>query len=122
MRGLLQKTEQGWVVDYPQAFNNSRLPLHPKNEEMAESSFTAKFTKYVDFEIVKEYTDEHTNQVQSYAKLVKPQADKTDRKVKLKDYQEMAEDAWEGCDGCTEDDKHFFIKGYIAAIHRMEID
>lgn len=122
MRGLLQKTEQGWVVDYPQAFNNGRLPLHPKNEEMVESSFTAKFTKYVDFEIVKEYTDEHTNQVQSYAKLVKPQADKTERKVKLKAYQEMAEDAWEVCDGCTEDDKHFFIKGYIAAIHRMEID
>lgn len=122
MKGLLYKTEQGWMVDYPQAFNNGILPLHPKDEEMMDSIFTAKFTKDVNFEIVKEYTDEHTNQVQSYAKLVKPQADKTDRKVKLKAYQEMAENSWEGCDGCTEDDKYFYIKGYVAALCISEID
>ena len=70
MKGFLHKTEEGWMVDYPQAFNNGRLPLHPKDAEMMESAFTDKFTRDVDFEIVKEYTDRHTNQVQSYAKLV----------------------------------------------------
>lgn len=45
-------------------------PLYPKDEEMIESMFTAKFTRDVNFKIVKEYIDEHTNQVQSYAKLV----------------------------------------------------
>jgi hypothetical protein len=122
MKGFLNKTEQGWVVDYGQPFNNGRLPLHPKDVEMVGFAFTSAFTRDIDFEIVKEYTDEHTNQVQSYAKLVKPQADKTERKVKLKAYQEMAENSWEGCDGCTEDDKYFYIKGYMAAMLGKEIN
>ena len=122
MKGFLNKSEQGWVVDYAQPFNNYRLPLHPKDAEMVDSMFTAKFTRDVSFEIVKEYTDEHTNQVQSYAKLVHQYADKSDREVKISAYQKMAENSWEGCDGCTEDDKYFYIKGYVAALCRSEIN
>jgi hypothetical protein len=122
MKGFLNKTEQGWVVDYGQTFNNHRLPLHPKDVEMVESFFTAKFTRDINFEIVKEYTDEHTNQVQSYAKLVNITSDKSDREVKLSAYKEMAENSWEGCDGCTEDDKYFYIKGYMAAMNGKEIN
>jgi len=122
MKGLLHKSEQGWMVDYSQAFNNGRLPLHPKDVEMVDSIFTAKFTRDVDFEIIKEYIDKHTNQVQSYAKLVNITSDKSDREVKLSAYKEMAENSWEGCDGCTEDDKYFYIKGYMAAMNGKEIN
>jgi hypothetical protein len=48
--------------------------------------------------------------------------DKSDREVKLSAYKEMAENSWEGCDRCTEDDKYFYIKGYVAALCRSEID
>jgi hypothetical protein len=34
MKGILKKTEQGWVVDYSQTFNNGRLPLHPDSESL----------------------------------------------------------------------------------------
>ena len=122
MKGFLYQRELGWFVKATNDMAEVIYLLHPKDAEMMESVFTDKFNRLVDFEIVKEYTDEHTNQVQSYAKLVKPQADKTERKVKLKAYQEMAENSWEGCDGCTEDDKYFYIKGYVAALCRSEIE
>jgi hypothetical protein len=122
MKGFLNKTEQGWVVDYGQPFNNGRLPLHPKDEEMVESAFTSSFTRDIEFDIVKEYTDKYSNQVQSYAKLVNITPDKSDREVKISAYQKMAENSWEGCDGCTEDDKYFYIKGYMAAMIRKEIN
>jgi len=122
MKGFLNKTERGWFVGPTNDMAGVIYPLHPKDEEMVESAFTSSFTRDIEFEIVKEYTDKHTNQVQSYAKLVKPQADKTERKVKLNAYQEMAENSWEGCDGCTEDDKYFYIKGYMAAMLGKEIN
>jgi superfamily II DNA helicase RecQ len=122
MKGFLYQRELGWFVKATNDMAEVIYLLHPKDAEIMESAFTDKFNRLVDFEIVKEYTDEHTNQVQSYAKLVKPQADKTERKVKLKAYQEMAENSWEGCDGCTEDDKYFHIKGYMAAMLGKEIN
>ena len=122
MKGFLYQRELGWFVKATNDMAEVIYLLHPKDAEMMESAFTDKFTRDVDFEIVKDYADEHTNQVQSYAKLVKPQADKTERKVKLKAYQEMAENSWEGCDGCTEDDKYFYIKGYMAAMLGKEIN
>jgi hypothetical protein len=71
MKGLLHKTERGWFVGPTNDISEVMYPLHPKDKEMMESTFTDKSTINVDFEIVKEYTDKHTNQVQSYAKLVK---------------------------------------------------
>jgi hypothetical protein len=34
------------------------------------------------------------------------------------DIYQLAEDAWNGCDGCTESDKYFWIQGYVAAVMR----
>ena len=70
MKGFLYKTELGWVVGPTNDMPAVIYLLHPKDAEMVESAFTEKFTSDIDFEIVKEYTDKHTNQVQSYAKLV----------------------------------------------------
>jgi len=70
MKGLLHKSEQRWLVGPIDNMAGTIYPLHPKDEEMIESMFTAKFTRDINFEIVKEYIDEHTNQVQSYAKLI----------------------------------------------------
>jgi len=33
--------------------------------------------------------------------------------------QGMAEQAWEGCDGCTEQDKDIWVKGYMAGALRI---
>lgn len=122
MKGLLHKSEQGWFVGPTDNMAGTIYPLHPKYANSYDSEY--EYYGAIGFkpEIVKEYTDEHTNQVQSYAKLVKPQADKTERKVKISDYQKMAENSWEGCDGCTEDDKYFYIKGYMAAMFGKEIN
>jgi hypothetical protein len=78
MKGLLKKTETGnWVVLYTKHHPtmivkewNSSLPLHPECVKFYYLTDNDNRTN-VEFEIVKEYTDNHTNQVQSYAKLIK---------------------------------------------------
>jgi hypothetical protein len=78
MKGLLKKTEIGnWVVLYTKHHPtmivkewNSSLPLHPDCVKFYYLTENDNRTN-VEFEIVKEYTDNHTNQVQSYAKLIK---------------------------------------------------
>jgi len=40
----------------------------------------------------------------------------------LKKVYELAEESWEGCDGCDENDKHFFIKGFQAGYNRAKPD
>jgi galactose-1-phosphate uridylyltransferase len=39
-----------------------------------------------------------------------------DRIDKLKQDQELAESLWEGCDGCNENDKNFWINGFISGL------
>ena len=39
------------------------------------------------------------------------------KKLNLDEVTAMAEEAWEGCDGCDSNDKYFFINGYITAIY-----
>ena len=124
MKGLLHKTEQGWFVGPTDDMAGVIYRLHPKDEEMMDSIFTAKFTKDVNFEII--YVDvvdkEYLSNKVPYAKLVNMIPDKSDREVKLSTYKEMAENSWEGCDGCTEDDKYFYIKGYMVAMLGKEIN
>ena len=131
MKGLLHKSEQGWFVGPTDNMAGVIYPLHPKDVEMVESAFTEKFTSDIYFEIiyvdvvVKEYLYYHINNISNkvpYAKLVNMIPDKSDREVKLSAYKEMAENSWEGCDGCTEDDKYFYIKGYMAAMLGKEIN
>ena len=40
-------------------------------------------------------------------------AEKVDKMIgNLKEVYDLAMESWEGCDGCTEQDKHFFINGF----------
>ena len=86
MKGKLHKTKDGYwkvlyTVHHPKVMvkeYNMSLPLHPNNVIDVEQHIDATKISHnlqpnmeVEFEIVKEYTDSHTNQVQSYAKLVK---------------------------------------------------
>ena len=85
MKGTLHKTEKGWQVSYAihdmvaKRWTAGKLPLHPDDvKEIEEDSkifdnIEARIAAYpeVEFEVVKEYTDSHTNQVQKYAKLIK---------------------------------------------------
>ena len=80
MKGLLHKTEQGWFVGPTDDMAGVIYPLHPKDEEMMDSIFTAKFTKDVNFEII--YVDvvgkEYLSNKVPYAKLVNMTPDKSD--------------------------------------------
>ena len=41
-------------------------------------------------------------------------AEKVDKMIgNMKEVYDLAMESWEGCDGCTEDDKHFFINGFM---------
>jgi hypothetical protein len=35
----------------------------------------------------------------------------------IKSQKGLAESLWEGCDGCTDQDKHFWIKGFIQGLN-----
>jgi hypothetical protein len=41
------------------------------------------------------------------------------RMERVSELQGMAEQAWEGCDGCTEQDKDIWVKGYMAGALRI---
>ena len=71
MKGTLHKTEHGWAVRYSDMKFMPLLPLH--YDSLGKRDFGVFIEgKVVDFELVKEYIDDNTNQVQSYAKLIKP--------------------------------------------------
>jgi len=81
MKGILNKTKQGWIVIYDQILgdgivkrNQNALPLHRDDISDILSNPDSKIEnlvgKEVEFEVVKEYIDSHTNQVQKYAKLI----------------------------------------------------
>ena len=38
--------------------------------------------------------------------------------MNLEQLKQLAEEYWEGCDGCTEQDKYFWTKGYQAGYNR----
>ena len=38
------------------------------------------------------------------------------RKYKLALLEKMANEAWEGCHGCDENDKYFFTQGFVTAL------
>ena len=39
-----------------------------------------------------------------------------------KEIRKLAESAWEGCDGCDENDKYFWISGYIIGYLNARVD
>jgi len=36
--------------------------------------------------------------------------------------EQLANDYWEGCDGCDANDKYFFIKGFVCAYIQLQED
>lgn len=94
MKGRLYKTEKGWYVSYNEQTvilpgiknvkgsqkkiqTTTLIPLHPKDTNYYDSEYEyygeiGLKPEIVEFDIVKEYTDDYTNQVQKYAKLRKP--------------------------------------------------
>lgn len=80
MKGKLNKNERGWFVTYvhydfpPLEYKEKilSLPLHPKDVKTCNDYGDYSIgweDKEVEFEIIKEYIDSNSNQVQSYAKL-----------------------------------------------------
>jgi len=44
------------------------------------------------------------------------------RKAELERVKNLAEQSWEGCDGCDENDKNFFINGFIKGYLHLKLD
>jgi hypothetical protein len=96
MKGKLVKTEQGkWMVGtvcYADIWSNY-IPLHPNQAKYMQSPLLNNEGKEVEFEIVKEYTDSHTNQVQKYAKLIHHSVD-TNEMIE-DDVEKLVKEHWE---------------------------
>ncbi len=75
------------------------------------------------FESLREDKQEFKESVQS-GKFMPPHIkEKIDKLTdELKKVYELAEESWEGCDGCDENDKYFFIKGFQAGYNRAKPD
>ena len=67
MKGALLKENNQWIVEHWEGLKVKEYPLLPKD---ATSCLDGDKGKEIEFEIVKEYIDSHTNQVQNYAKLI----------------------------------------------------
>ena len=103
MKGILHKTEQGWVVNYNYSVNKNdwyTLPLHPKFIEMMDTCFTSKFSQEVEFEIVTEWNNGEVGvNGLTYAKLIKEEKPFIDnRKDKLETLAKLLAKTWFYCD------------------------
>lgn len=83
MKGIIEKTIRGWVVkeiigEGPETRLIQTYPLHPFNVENLEPCVLGEYGEVV-FDVVKDYTDSNTNQVQEYAKLTTPMLDRLRR-------------------------------------------
>jgi hypothetical protein len=113
MKGILNKTEQGWVVSYHFSVNTNdweTLPLHPEFIEMMDTCFTSKFTHEVEFEIATEWeTGEVGVNGLTYAKLLHHPVDTnemvSDEEIFKQSIKEMEEWYGSGCD--SEIDAYF---------------
>lgn len=144
MKGKLNKTSTGWEVMYtetnPQMMVkewNRSLPLNPYDEHYSyaveDSDWQGKEVEFeieefwetgMELEIVKVATLKSTISKavdENNYPLIQGTIDLCDdivqdRKNNLKKQKELAESLWEGCDGCTEHDKEFWIKGFISGL------
>jgi hypothetical protein len=39
----------------------------------------------------------------------------------VEEIRKLAEKAWEGCDGCDDNDRHFWINGYVIGYLNAEV-
>jgi hypothetical protein len=42
--------------------------------------------------------------------------------MKVEEIKQLAENAWEGCHHCDENDKYFWIKGYVMGYLHARVD
>ena len=42
--------------------------------------------------------------------------------MKVEEIKQLAENAWEGCQGCDENDKYFWINGFTIGYLRSKVD
>lgn len=131
MKGKLVKTKQGkWMVGtvlYANTWSNY-IPLHPYDVKQINAdaqvfdNIEARIAAYsdVEFDIVKEYTDSYTNQVQKYAKLIHHSVD-TNEMVEDDEVEKLAIDCYtEGgkyglADDAMDREISYFAKGYNKA-------
>ncbi len=75
------------------------------------------------FESLSQEKKEFKENVQS-GKVMPPHIkEKIDKLTsELKKIYEMAEQSWEGCDGCDENDKYFWMRGFQAGYYRAKLD
>ena len=92
MKGILHKTEQGWMVRWWEGDTYLQLPLHPDFIQAMDTCFTSKFTQDVDFEIV---TELENQSIYTYAKLIKEEKPFIDnRKEKLETLARLLAKSW----------------------------
>ena len=48
--------------------------------------------------------------------------DQSKQQMTLKELEQLAETQWEGCQGCDESDKYFWINGFIHGYLNARID
>jgi len=63
-------------------------------------------------ELLKEYGE---NLTESEFKILNKKQMKSNEEI-----EQLAEDYWEGCDGCDANDKYFFIKGFGSAYRQLQ--
>lgn len=133
MQGRIIKDHEGWWIQYYTVDERTAMAyitetaLHPDDVKQIEEwsktfdNIEARILSnpLVEYIIVKEKKkgEEYAN---TYAKLVDHFVD-TNEMIDdtLTDAVKLAEELWEGCDGCNDVDKNFwmngFVKGYIHA-------
>jgi hypothetical protein len=99
MKGILHKTEQGWVVNYNYSVNKNdwyTLPLHPDFIEMMDTCFTSKFSQEIEFDMVTEWGNGEVGvNGLTYAKLIKEEKPFiNNRKDKLETLAKLLAKSW----------------------------
>lgn len=93
--------------------------------QIKEKFFTGRFyCEGLTREEVKEVENEITKLYANKIERIPPHvANKIDKMIgDVKEKYNMAVEAWEGCDSCTEGDKHFFINGFVKGYNRAMSD
>ena len=75
------------------------------------------------FESLRQGKKEFKENVQSGKFMPQHIREKIDKLTnELKKVYELAEESWEGCDGCDENDKHFWMNGFRAGYYNAKPD
>lgn len=113
-KGKLQKIQNKWYIGtvfYNEVWSESVIVSTqdvPKLDKIEEVFGDVNYLPLVDYDIALN------------PETFEPCAFLITRESKLKKYEKMAEESWEGCDGCDDNDKYFYVGGFVAAMFQME--